>query len=315
MKRRDFIRTVIVGGAGVAATGLPLERVYSDPPGRQSTVRTNRRHIVREPAHMIRDGHQFPLPPPTEFKDIVIVGAGANSLVAAYSLPDLELTCLEKEPRAGGNAQRSKWRGIYFTEGAAYTRASSMLVDFMQSEFNISPTPIQSNVGYIAGTTVIPDFYQSGFDKLPFDAATRSEFYRFRDACSDTASRLRSSARAFFGGLTISDPSHREEITNLDAMTFEQWLQDNQYPQEVLEWCDVYCPTDASGYPRNMSAITGLFSMSGLGDYDGSATYPEDWRRWQRRWRPACAPRVRTESEPALSSCLSRIQRMDEMSM
>ena len=112
MSRRNFVRTIV---AGVTAAGVPFERVYSQAPNGNSAVRTNRRHIVREPAHQLRDGHQFPSPPPTEYKDVVIVGAGANSLVAAYHLPDLEVVCLEKEPRCGGNAQRSKWRGIYFT--------------------------------------------------------------------------------------------------------------------------------------------------------------------------------------------------------
>ena len=112
MSRRNFVRTIL---AGATAAGVPFERVYSQAPIGDSAVRTNRRHIVREPAHQLRDGHKFPSPPPTEYKDVVIVGAGANSLVAAYHLPDLEVVCLEKEPRCGGNAQRSKWRGIYFT--------------------------------------------------------------------------------------------------------------------------------------------------------------------------------------------------------
>ena len=47
MKRRKFVRTVLIGGAGVAAQGLPFKRVYSESPKKQSTVRTNRRHIVR----------------------------------------------------------------------------------------------------------------------------------------------------------------------------------------------------------------------------------------------------------------------------
>jgi phytoene dehydrogenase-like protein len=72
---------------------------------------------------------------------VVIVGAGPNALVAAYYLPDVELVCLEKEPRCGGNAQRSSWRGIEFTEGAAYTGANSRLVDFVQSEFTSWATP------------------------------------------------------------------------------------------------------------------------------------------------------------------------------
>ena len=274
MNRRNFIRTVIVGGAGITAMGLPLERVYSKSLRRQSAVRTNRRHIVREPAHMLRDGHQFLLPSPTEYRDVVVVGAGANGLVTAYHLPDIELVCLEKEPRCGGNAQRSKWRGIEFTEGTAYTSVRSKLVDFMHSEFDIAPTPIQSNVGYIVGKKVIPDFYQTGFDELPFDEATRAEFYRFRDACDDAASRLRSGLASLYSGEPISNRLLRDEVTKLEKMSFEQWLKNNNYPREVVEWCDAYCPTDSSGYPRNMSAIIGLFSMANLGNYDGSATFP-----------------------------------------
>ena len=275
MKRRDFIRTVIISGAGLAATGLPLERVYSESPRSQSAVRTNRRHVVREPAHMIRDGHQFTPPPPTEYFDVVIVGAGANSLVAAYSLSDVELVCLEKEPRCGGNAQRSKWRGIEFTEGTAYTRIDTELVNFMRSEFGIEPIPMQSNIGYIVGNKIIRDFYQSGFDELPFDESTRAQFYRFRDACDDTASRLGPELMSLFDGEPTSNRSLRVEVVKLEKMGFEQWLIDGNYPREVVEWCDVFCPTDANAYPRDMSAITGLVYMADMNsNYDGVATYP-----------------------------------------
>jgi monoamine oxidase len=274
MKRRKFIRTVIAGGAGVASMGLPIERVFSEPPGTPSGIRTNRRHIVREPAHMLRDGHLFPLPPPSEYREVVIVGAGANALVAAYHLADIELVCLEKEPRCGGNSQRSKWRGIDFTEGTAYTSVKSKLVDFVQSEFGIAPTPIQSNIGYIVGKKVIPDFYQTGFDQLPFDATTRAEFYRFRDACDDASRRLGSTLSSLYNGEPIASPVLREEVSRLEKMSFEQWLNDNNYPGEVVDWCDAYCPTDANSYPRNMSAIGGLLSMADLGNYDGSATWP-----------------------------------------
>lgn len=271
MNRRNFVRTIV---AGVTAAGLPFETVHSQAPDGRSAARTNRRHIVREPAHRLRDGHQFPTPPPTEYKDVVIVGAGANSLVAAYQLPEFEVVCLEKEPRCGGNAQRSKWRGIYFTEGAAYTGVRSALADFMQSEFGIAPAPIQSNVGYIVGRTVIADFYQTGFDKLPFDEATRNEFYRFRAACDDAAGRLSPGVRSLYSGEPVADRAQRSEIMALETTNFEQWLLDNDYPREVIEWCDVYCPTDGSAYPRDMSALAGLTSMANLGDYDGSATFP-----------------------------------------
>ena len=243
MKRRKFVRTVIVGGAGAAAAGLPFERAYAEPPKRQAAVRTNRRHIVRGPAHQLRDGHEFELPSPTEYKDVVIVGAGPNALVAAYHLPDVELVCLEKEPRAGGNAQRSKWRGIHFTEGTAYTSTSSGLVDFVDSEFGIAPTPIHSNVGYIVGTKVIPDFYQTGFDELPYDEATRAEFYRLRERCNEAGDRLSEGLSSLSRGEPIADSSVREEVMELEQRSFEPWLTDNNFPAEVMEWCNVYCAT------------------------------------------------------------------------
>jgi hypothetical protein len=184
------------------------------------------------------------------------------------------VVCLEKEPRCGGNAQRSKWRGIYFTEGAAYTGVRSVLVDFMQSEFGIAPAPVQSNIGYIAGRTLIPDFYQTGFDKLPFDGATRKAFYRFRKTCNASAGRLSPGVRSLYSGEPVADPTLRPEIEALESMSFEQWLIDNDFPGEVIEWCDAYCPTDASAYPRDMSALSGINSMANIGDYDGSATFP-----------------------------------------
>ena len=271
VNRRKFIRTVV---AGVTAAGLPFKRVYSQAPEGRSAIRTNRRHIVREPAHQLRDGHRFAAPPPAEFKDVVIVGAGPNSLVSAYHLPDLEIVCLEKEPRCGGNAQRSQWRGIYFTEGAAYTSVQSPLTDFMDAEFGIAPSPVQSNVGYIAGRTVIPDFYQSGFDKLPFDETVRSEFHRFRESCKKVAGRLTAGMRSLDNGEPIADTDIRREVMTLEIMNFEQWLIDNEYPAEVIEWCDSYCPTDGSAYPRDMSALAGVFSMAYVGNYDGSASFP-----------------------------------------
>ena len=254
---------------------MPFQRAYSQAPEGSSVIRTNRRHIVREPAHRIRDGHAYATPPPSEFKDVVIVGAGPNSLVAAYHLPDLELVCLEKEPRCGGNAQRSQWRGIYFTEGAAYTSLRSPLTDFMQSEFGVAPIPFESNVGYIAERTVIPDFFQTGFDHLPYEQAVKDEFYRLRRTCIEISERLSSSLHAFDKGEQVADRDERAEIEALDQSNFEEWLIDNDYAAEVIEFCDAYYPTDGSAYPRDMSALSGITTMAYVGDYDGYSAFPD----------------------------------------
>jgi hypothetical protein len=74
-------------------------------------------------------------------------------------------------------------------------------------------------------------------------------------------------------GEPIADRSVREEVLELERQSFEQWLTDNSFPEEVMEWCNVYCATEF-GYPRNLSATTGLDLMAHLGDYEGYATFP-----------------------------------------
>ena len=77
------------------------------------------------------------------------------------------------------------------------------------------------NIGNIVGNKLIPDFYQTGFDKLPYDESTRAEFFRFRDACDDAVRRLRPAMGSLYSGEPISDPSQREEVLKLEKMNFE----------------------------------------------------------------------------------------------
>ena len=81
---------------------------------------------------------------------------------------------------------------------------------------------------------------------------------RFRDACNDTATRVRPGLQFLYKGERVADRCLRIEITALETMNFEQWLIDKEFPVEVIEWCDAYCPTDGSAYPRDMSALAGL---------------------------------------------------------
>lgn len=274
MKRRDFIRTVIVGGAGIAAGGLPLEKTYSGMPSRASRIKTNFRHIVRAPGHELRDGGKFVIPEPTEFRDLVIVGAGANALVAAYKLPDVDLVCLEKEPRTGGNAQRTKWKGIYATEGTAFLESDSGLTDFMREEFGLEPMPLSSNDAYIVGNKIIPDFYQRGFNELPYEKAVIDAFHRFKNHCNELGERIYPGLEAIKYGAEPSDSAVYAEALKLEKISLEQWMREQGYPKQVIDWCDIYCPPQVSGYARNVSALIGLVYMAGMGNYGESATYP-----------------------------------------
>ena len=268
MNRRDFIRTVLVGSA---ALGWSAERVYAE---RQPGFNTSRRHVVREPAHMLRDGYLFDVPAPTEFKDLVIVGAGANSLFSAYHLPNVDLVCLEKESRAGGNAQRGMRNGIYMNEGAAYTDMNSELVEFMKKEFGITPMRIGGYDALVVGNAIVRNLYRDDFEGLPYSEDIRSQFRRFRDLVSSISKRLEDGASALFEEREVLDSAVREELLRLDSMDFDSWLKENQFPKEVVGWCEIYCPPQISSFPRNSSALVSILGMAGVSSYDEIGSWP-----------------------------------------
>ena len=268
MNRRDFIRTVIVGSS---ALNWSANRVYG---GQQPDFNTSRRHVVRKPAHMLRDGHRFDVPAPTEFRDLVIVGAGANSLFSAYHLPNVDLVCLEKEPRTGGNAQRGIRGGIYMNEGAAYTDMESELVDFMKKEFNLTPMLIGGYDGYVVGNAIVRNLYRDDFEGLPYSEDIKGEFRRFHSLVSDIAERLEEGASALFEEQEVQDSEVRTELAELDSIDFDQWLKENEFPKEVIKWCEIYCPPQISSFPRNSSALISILGMAGVSNYDGIGSWP-----------------------------------------
>lgn len=268
MKRRDFIRTVI---ASSAALGWSPDRIYAQAP---DSIPASRRHVVREPLHMLRDGHRYDIPSPTEFRDLVIVGAGATALFAAYDMPEVDLVCLEKEPRTGGNAQRGLRNGIYMNEGSAYIDMESDLVDFMQREFNLSPMLIGGYDAYVLHTTIVRNLYRDDFSGLPYPQVIKDEFRRFQKLLAETARRLRSEAHAVFDEEETIDPAVRREILELDSIDFEHWLRDNHFPDEVIKWCNIYCPPQISSFPRYSSALVSILWMASVSSYDKVGSWP-----------------------------------------
>ena len=86
--------------------------------------------------------------------------------------------------------------------------------------------------------------------------------------------RLYPTVSAILNNENSSNREFTQEVIELDTMTFEDWLKRESFGPEVLEWCDAFCPTDASSYPRNMSALAGTVWTGFAGDFDGQATFP-----------------------------------------
>ena len=273
MDRRKFVKTIIIGGAGVAS-GIPFTRSYASASDSGSAPRVNWRRVVYTPAHQLRDGHTYNPPEPSEQRDIVIVGAGPTSLSAAFHLAGRDILLLEKEPATGGNAQQGIWRGTPYTNGTAYLALESPLIDFLASEFNLRPTPLHSSDAYITGNKVIPDLFRGGIRSLPYSDSVKKDFARLTFEVDQLADRLGPAFDAIYSGNPDLDDPLMPEALGLEKISFLYWLQQRRFPDEVISFCDLYCPAQVSSFSSNMSAMTGIVGMTGIGDYEGWGTFP-----------------------------------------
>jgi hypothetical protein len=242
--------------------GIPLRRVFAEPPAPRSTSADWRR-VVLGPAHTLRDGGSFTIPSPSEERDIVIVGAGATSLSAAYHLRDADFVMLEKEPQAGGNACRELWNGIAYTTGTAYTELpSTPLGRFFEGELGLKLLPIQSHDAYIVGGKTVWKLFPDGIDRLPFSEAVRREFHRFYRQLRELAPRLAPQVEEGKGRL----------LESLDRLALSEWIRREGFPREVHDFATLYCTPQVGGYPEDLSAA---HACSAMGQYMGS--YEENY--------------------------------------
>jgi hypothetical protein len=273
MHRRKFVKTIIVGGVGVAS-GIPFTRSYASATNSGSAPRVNWRRVVYKPAHQLRDGHTYNPPEPSEQRDIVIVGAGPTSLSAAFHLAGQDILLLEKEPTAGGNAQQGIWRGTPYTNGTAYLALESPLIDFLAAEFDLRPTPLHSNDAYITGNKVVLDLFRGGIRNLPYSESVRKDFERLTFEIDQLADRLGPAFDAIYSGHPDRDDPLMTEALDLEEISFLDWLQQRRFSGEVISFCNLYCPAQASSFSSNMSAMTGIVGMNRIGDYAGWGTFP-----------------------------------------
>ena len=242
--RREFIKFVV---AGSVAAGCPLEFAFAAPPaGAASSVEGEQYEIC----HQVRDGHEFPRPAVTRRCDVAIIGGGVSGLSAAWFLRSMNFALLEKESHWGGNAYLQDYQGQDFANGAAFDEFGSESYQLMK-ELGVTLLPINSSDSSIVLGKLVPDTWGAGLDELPYSAAVRESFKKFkRDALA----------------MDI-----RRNMKQLDREPFTKHLA--SYAPEVKQWWDNYGPSNWGADAANTSAYVGLDELRNITE-DSIVTLP-----------------------------------------
>jgi Flavin containing amine oxidoreductase len=235
--RRDFLKFVLAGSAAAACPIDLSALIASGPPSSQ----VDGEHF--DVCHQVRDGHVFDRPPVSARHEVVIVGGGVSGLSAAYFLRARDFLLLEKEPHWGGNAYLETYEGQAFATGSAFDVKGSAS-DQLAREIGLNPLPIDSPDPTIVRGKWVADTWRSGLDELPYSAAVRDSFKKFRKE------------------MVAFDLD--ADVERLDSVPLTQFLKN--YAPEVTEWWDAY---GASNWGAKSADTSAFVAVSDLEDMAG----------------------------------------------
>jgi monoamine oxidase len=231
--RRDLIKFIV---AGSIAAGCPVDvALLAAPPRIRPEIDGDHYEIC----HQVRDAAPFAIPAVSQRHDVLIVGGGVSGLSAAYFLRDMDFLLLEKEEHWGGNAYLDEFAGQAFATGAAFDFKGSES-DQLMGELGLKQLPINDPDPSIINGTWVGDTWASGLDHLPYPAAVRESFKKFK---RDTLA------------LKISKNPQQFDNEPMSKYTAD-------YAPELKNWWDAYGPSNWGAMTDETSAYVGLSELS-----------------------------------------------------
>ena len=254
-------RRAVLGGGALALAGCTASRDAPPPPPAQWVGAAQAR------GHRVRDAKSGSLPAPAVQRraQVVIVGAGIAGLAAARGfaragVADVHLLELEDQP--GGNSRGHVLAGMACPLGAHYLPLpgpQAREVSEWLHEIGL--------LRFEAGRTVADERHlcHSPQERLFIDGAWAEGLLPPAEPGSPTLAQYRRFAAAVgrVQSIGFALPSARAPWTAahaaLDAVTFEAWLQREQFDDVRLRWYLDYCCRDDYGAgPAQVSAWAGL---------------------------------------------------------
>lgn len=226
--------------------------------------------------HVLREMRIFEVPADKwETKQVAIIGAGIAGLSAAWKLKNRgfnDFVVLELEKEAGGTSSSMSGQPVSSPWGAHYLpvpfKENTELIELL-SEMSLlegvdaNGEPVAKEQ-YLCREPEERIFYKGRWYEGLYlhageseeDKRQYAEFYRIVDGWINW--RDGSGKRAFV--VPVENCSTDAEVTQLDKITFADWLTQNGLTSERLRWyCDYACRDDYGLKVDQTSAWAGLF--------------------------------------------------------
>ncbi len=282
MERRNFIR--LIGTVGSAFLILPQLVSCSE---KRKSISTKILGANKKRGHLLRDNKLSNLQTVKKIEiDTIIVGGGITGLSCAYHLAKNNYTdflLLEMNERTGGNSDSGENEFSKFPLGAHYLTLPNpqnrTLIEFLKENQLLTKENKDGTQEYSEEHLChAPDerllhrgVFQEGFvPSYGVPEKQNEEIIRFFLLMEEMKKEKGSDGKFLFD-IPLTSASKDTKLLDYDKISFEQYLHDNNFNSDELNWFLDYCCRDDFG-----AGLDRVSAWSGINYFAGRKSNPSN---------------------------------------